>query len=173
MRRPGRNQPCHCGSGTKYKNCCEAKDARGTSNGLKLLFGGLVLIAAIGVVASLRNDKRPERLSARVAPIQNNPMHPGAPQPPGPVPEGKEWNVEHGHWHDKAHQIQAPIQIDQNGKPVIVTGGQQPITVTPGAPPQQQQQQPQFTPAPQPPGPVPAGKVWSVEHGHWHDLPKQ
>ncbi|MCI0487823.1 MAG: SEC-C domain-containing protein [Blastocatellia bacterium] len=23
--------------------------------------------------------------------------------------------------------------------------------------------------APQPPGPAPAGKVWSPEHGHWHD----
>lgn len=22
---------------------------------------------------------------------------------------------------------------------------------------------------PQPPGPAPAGKVWSAEHGHWHD----
>lgn len=22
---------------------------------------------------------------------------------------------------------------------------------------------------PQPPGEVPAGKVWSAEHGHWHD----
>lgn len=35
------------------------------------------------------------------------------------------------------------------------------------APPQQQQ----FTPAPQPPGQAPPGKVWSVEHGHWHDAP--
>jgi len=35
-----------------------------------------------------------------------------------------------------------------------------------GLPPQQQ-----FKPAPQPPGQVPAGKVWSVEHGHWHDAP--
>ncbi|MBS2964847.1 SEC-C domain-containing protein [Actinocrinis puniceicyclus] len=25
--RPGRNQPCPCGSGRKYKGCCEAKDA--------------------------------------------------------------------------------------------------------------------------------------------------
>lgn len=25
--------------------------------------------------------------------------------------------------------------------------------------------------APQPPGPAPAGKVWSTEHGHWHDAP--
>jgi hypothetical protein len=31
--------------------------------------------------------------------------------------------------------------------------------------------QPQYTPAPQPPGEAPPGKVWSVEHGHWHDAP--
>ena len=36
----------------------------------------------------------------------------------------------------------------------------------PTIPPQQQ-----FTPASQPPGEVPPGKVWSVEHGHWHDAP--
>jgi len=23
---PGRNDPCHCGSGKKYKNCCQGKD---------------------------------------------------------------------------------------------------------------------------------------------------
>lgn len=27
----------------------------------------------------------------------------------------------------------------------------------------------QFTPGPPPPGPAPQGKVWSYEHGHWHD----
>ena len=31
--------------------------------------------------------------------------------------------------------------------------------------------QAQFTPGPQPPGEAPPGKVWSVEHGHWHDAP--
>ena len=31
--------------------------------------------------------------------------------------------------------------------------------------------QQQFKPAPQPPGEAPPGKVWSVEHGHWHDAP--
>ena len=25
-KRPGRNDPCHCGSGKKYKHCCLAKD---------------------------------------------------------------------------------------------------------------------------------------------------
>ena len=24
--KPGRNDPCHCGSGNKYKKCCLAKD---------------------------------------------------------------------------------------------------------------------------------------------------
>jgi hypothetical protein len=24
--RPGRNEPCHCGSGKKYKHCCLPKD---------------------------------------------------------------------------------------------------------------------------------------------------
>ncbi|MCO4764517.1 MAG: SEC-C domain-containing protein [Myxococcales bacterium] len=24
--RPGRNEPCHCGSGRKYKKCCLAID---------------------------------------------------------------------------------------------------------------------------------------------------
>ena len=24
--RPGRNEPCHCGSGKKYKKCCLGKD---------------------------------------------------------------------------------------------------------------------------------------------------
>jgi len=33
-------------------------------------------------------------------------------------------------------------------------------------------QQPAAVPgSPQPPGPAPAGKVWSTEHGHWHDAP--
>ena len=26
MDKPGRNDPCHCGSGQKYKKCCLAKD---------------------------------------------------------------------------------------------------------------------------------------------------
>jgi len=25
-RHPGRNEPCHCGSGKKYKHCCLVKD---------------------------------------------------------------------------------------------------------------------------------------------------
>jgi SEC-C motif-containing protein len=31
MNRPGRNDPCHCGSGRKYKHCCLEKDAAAAS----------------------------------------------------------------------------------------------------------------------------------------------
>jgi hypothetical protein len=30
--RPGRNEPCHCGSGKKYKKCCADKDEAGTAS---------------------------------------------------------------------------------------------------------------------------------------------
>jgi hypothetical protein len=81
---------------------------------------------------------------------------PGRPQP-GPAPAGKVWSVEHGHWHDAAPAQggASPVRIEQ-------TAGAAP----PGARPLQLAQ---GSARPQPPGPVPPGKVWSAEHGHWHD----
>ena len=34
MAKPGRNDPCHCGSGNKYKKCCLAKDEAAEREGL-------------------------------------------------------------------------------------------------------------------------------------------
>jgi tetratricopeptide (TPR) repeat protein len=34
MAKPGRNDPCHCGSGNKYKKCCLAKDEAAEHDGL-------------------------------------------------------------------------------------------------------------------------------------------
>ena len=48
--------------------------------------------------------------------------------------------------------------------------GETPQAQTITLPPPTQAQK-QFTPAPQPPGEAPPGKVWSAEHGHWHDAP--
>jgi tetratricopeptide (TPR) repeat protein len=42
MRKTGRNDPCHCGSGKKYKRCCMARDAEAASASLAA--------AAIGVL---------------------------------------------------------------------------------------------------------------------------
>jgi len=69
---------------------------------------------------------------------------------------GKVWSAEHNHWHD------APAT------PAAATTSLPPRPITPPAAAQQT-----FTPKPQPPGPVPAGKVWSTEHGHWHDVNAQ
>jgi hypothetical protein len=54
MAKTGRNDPCPCNSGRKYKKCCEANQRGGASKSraLILIVGGAVVAAiAIGVVA--------------------------------------------------------------------------------------------------------------------------
>ena len=76
-----RNEPCPCGSGKKYKNCCAGNVPlykRSTWTGALValfLLGGL-LLAGLAVL-------RPDRSGA-----------------PGAAPPGKVWSAEHGHWHD-------------------------------------------------------------------------
>ena len=60
--------------------------------------------------------------------------------------------------------LDAPKQSAAPAAVPVAGGTQQAQTITMS--PKQQ-----FTPAPQPPGEVPPGKVWSAEHGHWHDDP--
>ena len=67
-----------------------------------------------------------------------------SPQPAGPVPEGKVWSPEHGHWHGKPTGVRVNPALKRNA-----------------------------TPRAQPPGPPPEGKIWSAEHGHWHNAPKE
>lgn len=150
----GRNSLCTCGSGLKYKQCCGPKEGK-TSQMLVIvavLIGSMIIAGAIFV--SKDSNQQPAVAPAAPAPAAAGSPQPdavpGSPQPPGPAPEGKVWNTEHGHWHDAAGAAPAS-----------------------GAAGQPAAAQPAFQPGPQPPGPVPAGKVWSTEHGHWHDAPKQ
>ena len=80
----GRNDPCYCGSGKKYKHCHEQQAKANTSRKkavmLGLIIGILVVIASIIMFTSTE----PAGTSA----------------PPGPAPPGKVWSEEHGHWHD-------------------------------------------------------------------------
>ena len=134
----GRNEPCPCGSGQKYKSCCIHKE-RATSRGLIYLLIAIAAIAAVGVGAALvdrRNDERPAARVQASGPVAGTAPKP---QPAGPVPPGKVWSAEHGHWHDASPQPTKENPITMNVRNV-----------------------------PQPPGPVPEGKVWSTEHGHWH-----
>ena len=132
----GRNDPCPCGSGRKYKRCCELSDAARSNQRTRLfaILGVIVVAGAIWAGMTLTGD---DSNATRVGSPGQTAIPagvPGTPPPPGPAPPGKVWSEEHGHWHD------APV-------------GQ------PGAP------------TAQPTDPAPPGKVWSEEHGHWHDAP--
>jgi len=75
----GRNEPCPCGSGQKFKKCCEGKaDARERlrSRGLAALLVIVLLIVIAGIVIDQRSDDGTAVETARV------------------------WSPEHGHYHD-------------------------------------------------------------------------
>lgn len=153
--RVGRNEPCPCGSGRKSKQCCGGRASRKFPVGLAILLAAMGLLAAAGAISAfVGRDDKPAAASRAAAPRNGVP---GSPQP-GPAPAGKVWSVEHGHWHDAA--------------PRRATGGpaQNPIRIeaTPG-PSSARTTAPIKVNRPQP-GPAPEGKVWSPEHGHWHDV---
>ena len=169
----GRNDPCPCGSGKKYKNCCEKHGLKIRSkktNKLLLAFGLLLGLAAVSTAyvgvsadnnseASAAQSSKP-KIDFKVTPSNSYPTPQTArrlyPEPQGPRPEGKVWSAEHGHWHDLANPTEEP---NANGQPSTVAldnhlGGDG-----------------QYYPPPE--GPAPDGKVWSTEHGHWHTVSEE
>lgn len=72
----GRNDACPCGSGKKYKKCCELKEAKGRGNTTMLIIVGLLMAA--GLVAGITS-------------LTSGDSHRG--QPSGV------WSAEHGHYH--------------------------------------------------------------------------
>jgi len=71
----GRNDACPCGSGKKFKKCCELKEQKGRSNMTLLVIVGLLMAAGlVAGISSLTGEKDVAR--------------------PGGV-----WSAEHGHYH--------------------------------------------------------------------------
>ncbi len=73
----GRNDPCPCGSGKKYKQCCEGKAAEKTAfltKWIAVAVGVLGLLIAVGIVVFTDESRD--------------------------APSGRVWSTEHGHWHD-------------------------------------------------------------------------
>ena len=74
----GRNEPCPCGSGKKYKQCCAGNtDAKSklVTKWIAVALGGLILIGALSFAASL-SKREPSSTPRQV------------------------WSPEHGHYHD-------------------------------------------------------------------------
>lgn len=71
----GRNEPCPCGSGKKYKQCCLAKGPA-SSLQFKLMLGAggiILLVCLVLLISSIRN------------------FEPGS--------GNRVWSEEHQHWH--------------------------------------------------------------------------
>lgn len=135
--RAERNDPCPCGSGLKYKKCCESKDESRSRFpiGLAVLIGAIALLAAVGFAPSLfkRSESKP---ASTPTPTQNAAAAPLPADPMNPFSGNR------------------PASTDETSDAAGAAATAQPA--------------PSATPAPQP-GQAPPGKVWSAEHGHWHD----
>lgn len=162
--RVGRNDLCPCGSGKKYKQCCEKSGVLPRSRKLNQILAGLfltaLLVAAASAYISIGDDdaveleaeqqkKPPITLSRPTQPTKAD-LAPKA-APSGPAPEGKVWNAAHGHWHDESPAIAG--DLESKLPPLL------PLEHAPG-----------LAESTKPPGPAPAGKEWNTEHGHWHDI---
>ncbi len=78
MKKVGRNDPCPCGSGKKYKNChLSDEKTKGLSNRSLFYIGLLVALLAMAAYGIFTSSSRPS----------------------GPAPAGKVWSEEHGHYH--------------------------------------------------------------------------
>jgi hypothetical protein len=82
MAKPGRNDPCHCGSGKKYKKCHAISERADRSSRVLMVVVGAALLGAIAVgIASFTTERGGS--GTRV------------------------WDPVHGHYHD-ANGIQVP-----------------------------------------------------------------
>ena len=108
MHKTSRNDPCPCGSGRKYKNCCDGVTKTRSESRLWAWTLGLGVVACLGAAGFVGGLVLSDRSAGpgRVWSAEHGHWHDdnaskaGAPQPPGDPPAGKEWSLEHGHWHD-------------------------------------------------------------------------
>lgn len=84
--KPKRNDPCPCGSGKKYKNCCYGKDQSPLSSNLGT--GGIVGIVVAIIIGLL--------ILGKVLTDEGGRQSGGGPQD---CPPGQVWSEEHGHCH--------------------------------------------------------------------------
>lgn len=105
---PGRNDACPCGSGKKYKRCCEGVEPTDSVRVWTRALGVVVVVAlVIGGVGFARNAVIAQEEGAvdeprRVWSAEHGHWHVagGGEDGSGVAPPGKVWHKEHGHWHD-------------------------------------------------------------------------
>lgn len=111
----GRNEPCPCDSGKKYKHCCGAKVQKrarfydSAAKGLFYLFGPVAIaLIAVMSIAALRGGAAGDDGLERVWSAAHGHWH--VMLPDGSETElrpGMVWNEEHGHFHQVAARASA------------------------------------------------------------------
>jgi len=139
----GRNEPCHCGSGKKYKHCHEP--TKNTNNNQYAIIGIIAVVILVIIFINSDNSNSNQNVPVTTSPLLNQGSTSNKSKPSGPAPPGKVWSQEHGHWHD------APVSKSLTPK-LVGKDGVNKITV----PPNDKKNPPE-------------GKVWDDEHGHFHD----
>ena len=85
MKKLGRNEPCHCGSGKKFKKCCESKmiggryvatkiDSASSANKVSNLTG--LFQRSVSVVSPSSEKRKPIKASKPAAPETSPPEPP-------------------------------------------------------------------------------------------------
>ena len=72
----GRNDPCSCGSGKKFKKCCAGKKTRERAGTILMVVVGAIVIGGLAAAFSTLTDDS---------------VSPNTP--------GRVWSPEHGHYH--------------------------------------------------------------------------
>ncbi len=108
--RIGRNEPCPCGSGDKYKKCCGVGAADREEPVMRygrFVLAGLIALGAVGIGSYLVADDVAGEAGAlaepnRVWSSEHGHWHVAGAgdDASAAAPQGKVWSPEHGHWHD-------------------------------------------------------------------------
>ena len=140
----GRNKPCHCGSGKKYKHCHEI--SKKSNNNQYVIVGLVATVIAVVLFMSTDRNESNKRTAISTRPLLNQRAPKSNSKPAGIAPPGKVWHEGHGHWHDAPNTTSiTPKRLGDSeiGKLSVPSAGAK--------------------------NNPPKGKVWDDEHGHFHD----
>ncbi len=137
------NEPCPCGSGLLHRDCCGRLKAREASQRRNRILTGIALISGFIAVMTYMNRMDEEKLESIT------------------LPEGAYYDEDHAHWHYEGtnEEIHLPGKVWDPVRKKWLNVKERPAG-----------EHGETALQPQPDGPVPDGKVWSGEHGHWHDI---
>ena len=140
----GRNKPCHCGSGKKYKHCHEM--SKKSNNNQYIIIGLAAAVIAVVLFISTDRNESNKRTAITTSPLRNQRALQSNARPDGIAPPGKVWHEGHGHWHDAPLSSSTPKKTSFNPNNSLARKSR-------------------------PKRDAPPGKVWHEGHGHWHDAP--